>query len=97
MTHRRLYTFKTLRRLFEQAGYRVERLRGVPAPVTKVLGTTRLARFLVRLNELLIRVSKGFFSYQIFLVATPLPTVRTLLAAYTAESEDRAKAVPGSA
>jgi SAM-dependent methyltransferase len=93
LTHRRLYTFKTLRRLFEQAGYRVEQIKGVPAPVTKVLGPTRLARFLVSLNELLIRVSKGFFSYQIFLIATPLPTVRTLLAAYTAESKDRAQAV----
>ena len=93
LTHRRLYTFKTLRRLFEQCGYRVEQIRGVPAPLTKVLGATRLARFLVFVNELLIRIAKGLFSYQIFLVAMPLPTVRSLLARYTAESEEKARAV----
>src|SRR5262249_54356662 len=32
LTHTRLFTFGTLRRLFEQAGYRVEEIEGIPAP-----------------------------------------------------------------
>ena len=39
----------------------------------------RPARALVRLNELLIRLSRGLFAYQIFLVATPAPSLEALL------------------
>ena len=79
LTHTRLYTFKTLKHLFEQCGYRVERLEGVAAPFPLALGDNRVARALVKLNAALIRISKGLFSYQVFLVATPLPTVDALL------------------
>jgi SAM-dependent methyltransferase len=79
MTHTRLYTFKTLAHLFQQCGYRVERLEGVAAPIPLALGNTRFARALVKLNAALIRLSRGLFAYQVFLVATPLPTVDALL------------------
>ena len=32
LTHTRLFTFGTLKRLFEQAGYRIEEVQGIPAP-----------------------------------------------------------------
>jgi glycosyltransferase involved in cell wall biosynthesis len=79
MTHTRLYTFKTLRQLFEQCGYRVERIEGVAAPFPLALGDNRFARALVRINSALIRIWRGLFAYQVFLVATPLPTVDALL------------------
>jgi glycosyltransferase involved in cell wall biosynthesis len=79
LTHSRLYTFASLQSLFEQCGFRVERLKGIPAPWPKALGLNVFTRFFVRLNDLLIRLSKGFFAYQIFLVATPTPTVDALL------------------
>lgn len=79
LTHTRLYTFASLRQLFEQCGYRVARAAGIPAPFPKALGSGRLSRALVRLNELLIRLSRGLFAYQIFLVATPTPSLEALL------------------
>ncbi len=38
LTHTRLFTFRTLRDLFEQAGYRIEDVRGVPAPFPLAFG-----------------------------------------------------------
>jgi hypothetical protein len=45
------------------------------------------------LNELLIRISKGLFAYQIFLVATPTPSVEALLEDSIAASEARVEEV----
>jgi SAM-dependent methyltransferase len=79
LTHTRLYTFASLRRLFEQCGFNIERVAGIPAPFPKALGFNLLSRVLLRLNELLIHVSRGLFAYQILLVATPGPSVDALL------------------
>jgi glycosyltransferase involved in cell wall biosynthesis len=79
LTHTRLYTFASLRKLFEQCGYRVERTAGIPAPFPKALGAGRLSRALVRINQLLIRLARGLFAYQIFIVATPTPSLEALL------------------
>lgn len=79
LTHTRLYTFGSLRKLFEQCGYCVVRVAGIPAPFPVALGNNRVSRLLVRLNRLAIRVMPGLFSYQIFLVAYPRPTVEALL------------------
>jgi glycosyltransferase involved in cell wall biosynthesis len=79
LTHTRLFTFGTFRNLFEQAGYEIEEVRGVPAPYPLALGDTALARFLVWANRLLIGLSKSMFSYQIFIVARPLPPLGWLL------------------
>ena len=68
LTHTRLFTFATLRNLFEQSGYRIDEIRGIPAPFPLALGDTALARFLVRVNGLLIRLSRSLFAYQIFMV-----------------------------
>ena len=79
LTHTRLYTFASLKKLFEQCSFKVEHLAGIPAPFPKALGFNRLSRTLLRLNELLIRLSRGLFAYQIFLVARPLPSLNALL------------------
>jgi glycosyltransferase involved in cell wall biosynthesis len=92
LTHGRLYTFKTLRLLFEQCGFRVERMAGIPAPYPLAFGDGWFGRALVTLNGFLIRLSRGMFSYQIFLVASPLPTVDALLDDAVAGSAQRADA-----
>jgi glycosyltransferase involved in cell wall biosynthesis len=78
-THTRLFTFKALRELFDQTGYQVLEVRGVPAPFPKALGDNALGRLLVAVNQFFIRISKGLFSYQIFLRARAMPTVPALL------------------
>jgi glycosyltransferase involved in cell wall biosynthesis len=78
-THTRLFTFATLRRLFEQGGFRVVETRGVPGPYPLAFGDRKLSRFLLRLNEMLIRLSKGLFAYQIFMIVQPYPSTEYLL------------------
>jgi len=88
LTHTRLFTFATARKLFEQSGYRIEEVRGVPAPFPLVFGDGFLARLTMAINKGLVRISKSLFSYQIFMVCTPLPSLEWLLArAYATRRE----------
>jgi len=96
LTHTRLYTFKTLRLLFEQCGFAIERMAGIPAPFPLAFGDGWFGRALVTLNAFLIRLSRGLFSYQILLTATPLPTVDALLDDAVAGSARRAGAIGDS-
>ena len=94
LTHTRLFTFATLRNLFEQSGYRIEEIRGIPAPVPLALGNTALARFLVRINSMLIRISRSLFAYQIFMVIRPLPSLEFLLQQAVETSDTLARQGP---
>jgi hypothetical protein len=96
MTHTRLYTFKTLRRLFEQCGFIVEEVKGIPAPFPVAIGMNPLSRLMVRLNSLLIRLSKGLFSYQIFMRVAPMASVDALLDDSIGGSRDRMAAALAS-
>ncbi len=89
LTHKRLFTFTSFRDLFEQAGYRIEEVRGVPAPLPLALGDNLTARSLLALNRLLIRLSKSLFSYQIFMVVRPMPSLEWLLERAFEASKDR--------
>ena len=79
VTHTRLFTFRSIRELLKQSGYKILEVRGIPAPFPVALGTNFISRALVRCNETLIRLSKGLFSYQIYVRAEALPTVNNLL------------------
>src|SRR5438067_8038535 len=79
-THTRLFTFRSLRDLLDQSGYKILEERGIPAPFPKAIGDNWFSRLLLRVNEVLIRVSKGLFAYQIFVRAAAKPTVNNLLA-----------------
>ena len=78
-SHRRLFTFGSLRKLLEQSGYRVIEERGVPVPFPLAVRAGWLTRLLLWCNEALIRVSKGLFAYQIFIRAQAQPSVHHLL------------------
>ena len=78
-THTRLFTFNSMRELLLQTGYEILETRGIPAPFPKALGDNALGRGLVRFNQLFIRLFRGLFSYQIFIRARALPTVKNLL------------------
>jgi 2-polyprenyl-3-methyl-5-hydroxy-6-metoxy-1,4-benzoquinol methylase len=79
MTHTRLYTFASLRALFEQAGFEVVRVRGIPAPFPLATGDNSLGRLLLAVNGFLIRISKGLFSYQVYYELRANPTLSSLL------------------
>jgi len=89
MTHTRLFTFSTLRRLVEGAGFRIDVMRGVPAPFPLVLGGGSSGLVLVRLNRLGTRAWKRFFAYQMFAVVRPRRSLDRLLEDAYAASEER--------
>jgi glycosyltransferase involved in cell wall biosynthesis len=79
LTHTRLFTFSSFRELFEQAGFQVDEIRGIPAPFPLAVGYNWLGRSLLVINKILIRISRSLFSYQIFMVVRPRPTLDWLL------------------
>ena len=91
VTHTRLFTFASFRRALVQAGFEVIETKGVPAPYPLAIGDNFIARALLAVNSLLIRLSRGLFSYQIFIRVKPQPTLELLLA--TAERESRTGAL----
>ena len=78
-THTRLFTFRSLRRLLLDRGFRIKHMRGVPAPFPKAFGNGLLGRMLLAINQLLIAISPTLFAYQIFVVAETTPSVDFVL------------------
>jgi 2-polyprenyl-3-methyl-5-hydroxy-6-metoxy-1,4-benzoquinol methylase len=93
LTHTRLFTFASLRRALDQAGFTVTETRGVPAPFPLALGNGRFSRLLVSVNQALIGLSRGFFSYQIFMRAKARPTLEWLLSSACDQSRIRARVI----
>ncbi len=78
-THTRLFTFRSARHLLRDCGFRLRRVRGVPAPFPKVLGHGWLGRLAVAANLALIRLSRSLFAYQILIEADSTPAVDFVL------------------
>ena len=78
-THTRLFTFRSLADLLDQSGYNILEIRGIPAPFPHAIHNKFISRLLLQVNQGLIWLSKGLFSYQIFVRAEAKPTVHNLL------------------
>ncbi|MCB1246991.1 MAG: glycosyltransferase [Acidimicrobiia bacterium] len=78
-THTRLFTFRSIRHLLRDAGFRMQVVRGVPAPIPLVVGGW-IGSVLTRINRSLITISRTLFSFQIFIVADSTPGVDFLVA-----------------
>jgi glycosyltransferase involved in cell wall biosynthesis len=89
LTHTRLFTFRSVLRLLRDSGFRVQRVRGVPAPFPRALGEGAVASGLLRLNQALIRVRRPLFAYQILVEATTTPDLDFVLRDTTAASAGR--------
>ncbi|GAB5490232.1 MAG: hypothetical protein Phog2KO_04470 [Phototrophicaceae bacterium] len=77
--HATLFTFQSLIRLLKISGYEITEVKGIPAPYPLALGDNFFSQFLLKLNTFLIFFARGLFSYQIAIVAKPLPTLNLLL------------------
>ncbi len=93
LTHTRLFTFTSFERAVKQAGFDILERVAVPAPVPFALGDNRLSRLLLQINQLLMGLSRGLFSYQIFLRIKPQPTLEFLLRTAKEQSEKRAREI----
>lgn len=89
LTHTRLFTFSSFSRLFTQHGFEIKFLDGIPGPFPLALGNNVVARLLVFLNSIGIKISKGLFSYQIFMVLKTLPSLAYLLSNSMEQSKIR--------
>jgi glycosyltransferase involved in cell wall biosynthesis/SAM-dependent methyltransferase len=89
-THTRLFTFQSFERIMEQSGFDILERKGVPGPYPLGLGDNAVSRFLLEFNKGLIHVSRGLFSYQIFLRIKPRPTLEWLLRTAQEQSALRA-------
>jgi len=86
-THTRLFTFRSLEQLLDDAGLELVEIRGVPAPFPKAVGDNLLGRALLGVNEALIKASPGLFSYQILVIAKSRPTIDFILEDTLRQSE----------
>src|SRR5919108_454063 len=89
MTHTRLFTFSSLRQLLEQRGFRIIHWRGIPAPYPVALGNSAISRFLLAANSACLRLLPTLFSYQMFVVVEPRPSLELLLQRAIDESSTR--------
>ncbi|MEO5332737.1 MAG: bifunctional glycosyltransferase/class I SAM-dependent methyltransferase [Magnetococcus sp. YQC-5] len=96
LDHKRLFTFRSIYALFDQYGFKVSSIKGIPAPFPLIFGTGWFGRFLLSLNLMLIRLSKGLFSYQIYMEATPKPRLENHLKRAIDESNRRLQRGDGS-
>lgn len=88
-THKRLFTFSTIKKNCRQSGYIIEKVRGIPAPFPKALGNNFFGHFLLNINRGLITIWRGLFSYQVYLEVRPTPVVNALLEHSIDESRKR--------
>ena len=77
--HRRLFTFSTIRKMLEDAGFKILKCTGIPAPYPEAIRNKLISRSLLKVNCWLLKLFPKMFSYQIFMVVVPLPTLDELL------------------
>lgn len=94
LTHTRLFTFSSMRRLLRETGFDIEREVPIPAPIPLVVKNPFWQRTLMRAQSLLMRVSRGLFAYQMLLVVKPRPTLQTLMRAARSHSDRKSADLP---
>ena len=94
-THTRLFTFRSLRHLLVDAGIPHQGDARSASAISKVLGDGVLGRTATAINQMLIRVSRSMFLYQIFVIAEATPAVDFILEDAKRRSETAATAGGG--
>lgn len=89
--HSRLFTYKSLRRMLVNYGYEIVEESGLPAPFPLALGDHAISRALLRVNQLLIGLSRNLFSYQMIFIVRPKPTLELLLRNAQTASREKAR------
>ena len=79
LTHTRLFTFRSIISLFQQANYEVLEVKSTPVPFPLIFGHGFVSRILLWLNGMLIWLRRSVFAFQSFLVLQPRPTLFHLM------------------
>jgi hypothetical protein len=81
LTHTRLFTVRSFRRLLRNAGFRIDTVKCFGPPVADLAGgSTGILLLIDRVSALLAQHWKGLFGYQILIEATRPDSVETLMA-----------------
>ena len=79
ITHTRLFTVSSLRRVLQYAAYRVDATDYVPAPFPLAIGLNGLSKAMLSVNGALASLFPGLFAYQSMYQITPRPSTDWLL------------------
>jgi len=79
MTHCRLFTIRSLKKLVKQTNFKINDVRGVPVPFPLAIGNNFVSKLLLVLNRMFIGLHKGLFSFQFILFIESYPSLRLLL------------------
>jgi 2-polyprenyl-3-methyl-5-hydroxy-6-metoxy-1,4-benzoquinol methylase/glycosyltransferase involved in cell wall biosynthesis len=80
VTHKRLFTRKSLLTTLRDCGYQIEKVRGVPPPFEAVMPGI-FGKLFGTLSAGLAKLWPSMFSFQTLVVCRPMPGVRQLLSA----------------
>lgn len=73
-THHRLFTIRSFRRLLENSGFRVIRIRGFGPPIRDAFGNGALSTTLDRISAFLAQIYPSLFAFNFLIVARKVPT-----------------------
>lgn len=91
LRHFRLFTLRSIKKLFVQNGFEVMNVVGVAIPYEHLFSSPALVALCTRIHAALIKLRSSFFSYQFVLVVKPRPSLTYLLASAMKISKDKAK------
>jgi glycosyltransferase involved in cell wall biosynthesis len=81
LTHTRLFTVRSFRRLLRNAGFRIDKVSGFGPPIADLAGgKTGTLLMIDQVSAWLVRNWEGLFGYQILIEATRPDSVETLMA-----------------
>jgi len=78
LTHKRLFTINSFKRMIEQSGFEVIEMKSFGIPLTDVVGKSSLLEVLEKISFYLSRMWPGLFAYQILFVAKPIINIDQL-------------------
>jgi hypothetical protein len=82
VTHKRLFTRRSLTAALRDSGYQVRSVQPVPVPFENIITRRpRLGRLLTRIASILCRAWPTMFAFQFLVVCEPLPGVAQILSA----------------
>lgn len=78
LTHKRLFTINSFKRLFEQNNFKVDEIKTFGMPLTDLIGNSFMMKLLEKISCFLAKVWPGMFAYQVLIVAKPLGDISQL-------------------
>jgi len=87
----RLFTRRSLKKLFSQNGFRIIDLVGIPVPYERIFATKQIVQAANAVHGLLNWLWASFFGYQFLLVTRPLPSLHYLLRRAEQVTDERKK------